>query len=63
MMVGLYNMNNRFLVLKLWMVDVDFKEEFLGFFFFWVKFFNFFFNCWGVDFLSRIVSCLGFFFL
>lgn len=46
-------------MLWVWSADFNFKEEFLSILFFWIIFFNFFFNCLAADVLSRIGSILG----
>lgn len=60
-MVGLFIMNNKFLIMKVWWSDFCFKDELVRFLFLWMKLFNLFFNCWSFDCLNRIISCLGIF--
>lgn len=57
--VGFYIISNRFIVLRIWEFDFNFKEEFLRVLFFWVKFFKLFLNCWEFNCFSRIVSYVG----
>lgn len=59
LLVGLYIINNKYVIFKFWFFDFNFYGEFFCVLFLWMKFYNFLFNCWGFILLSRIVSIIG----